>query len=64
MFDNETLKHSNLSGKKGLGKLDERVIELIKCHIENLFDINNEGDMKRIIAQINLKLKNYRRYLK
>jgi len=64
IFDSNTLRTSNLSGKKGLGKLDEQVIELVKCNIRNLFNINNEGDMKRIITSINLKLKNYRRYLK
>jgi len=64
LFDNNTLKKSNISGKKGLDKLNAEVIQLIKCHIRNLFHINNEEEMKKIISSINLKLKNYRRYLK
>jgi len=63
MFSPEVLRTSNISGKRGLKKLDENIVTLMNSNMRNLFKLKEE-DLKLIFEKINLKLKNYRRFVK
>jgi len=58
IFTDEVLRSSNISGKRGLKKLDEQMVKLMKSYVKNLFKIEGEMEMKLVIDKINIKLKN------
>jgi len=63
LFPHEVLLTSNVSGKRGLRKLDESVVALVKSSMMNLFNVNQE-ELKLIFEKMNIRLKNFRRIAK
>jgi len=49
IFSNEVLRSSNISGKRGLRKLDEQLVKMMKSHITNLFQVETDVEMKLVL---------------